>query len=86
MLGLLGDTCFAFLELCSAGLPTGPSHLWNLLQNFISLIDVFPSANLANSGILLGTDLVVRAEIGSRLQLMHVKQSMGVVFESTLYG
>lgn len=61
MLGLLGDTCFPFLELYASGLPAGPSHLWNLLQGSISLIDVFPSTDLANSGVLLGTNLVMGA-------------------------
>lgn len=61
MLGLLGDTCFRFLELYSSGLPAGPSHLWNFLQDSISLINVFPHADLANSGVLLGTNLVTGA-------------------------
>lgn len=61
MLGLLGDTCFSFLELYSSALPAGPSHLWNLLQGSVSLIDVFPSANLANSGVLLRTNVVMGA-------------------------
>jgi len=78
---------FSFLELYSSELPAGPSHLWNLLEDSISLIDVFPSANLANSGVPLGTNLVTEAWIRTRLQWMHVvKQIRECCFNQVWYG